>query len=227
MARPRRRLVVLARWPAAGRCKRRLAAGCGSADAAAAVQRTLSVHTLAAAGVGAARAGAELWLAVDGLGERARRRWGEQLAAPITVAQGGGSLGTRLQRQWRRAFGAGCAQVVLIGSDLPHLEAGDLTAAFAALEHRPLVLGPAADGGYWLIGLSREGFRRAGAQLVAGVPWGGPQVLAHSLAAAAGLGLETELLRRQADLDQRSDLAPWQGGFRRAERLTHRPSGTA
>ena len=211
MAPPLRRLVVLARWPAPGRCKRRLAASCGSASAAAAVQHALTLHTLAAARAGAAAAGAELWLAVDGLGERARRRWGAQLGGPICIGQGGGSLGTRLQRQWRRAFGAGAAQVVLIGSDLPRLEAADLTAAFEALERRPLVLGPALDGGYWLIGLNRNGFARAGAQLVAGMPWGGPQVLASTLSAASGCGLELELLRRQGDLDQRSDLAPWQG----------------
>jgi glycosyltransferase A (GT-A) superfamily protein (DUF2064 family) len=65
------------------------------------------------------------------------------------------------------------------------------------------------DGGYWLIGLSRDGFRRAGARLTAGIPWGGPQVLNHTLAAAGSLGLECRVLRRQADLDQRGDLAPW------------------
>lgn len=224
MARPRRRLVVLARWPAPGRCKRRLAASCGSASAAAAVQRALTVHTLSEAGAGAAAAGAELWLAADGVGERARRRWGWQLGGLICHPQGGGGLGTRLQRQWRRAFAAGAVQVVLIGSDLPRLEARDLAAAFETLERRPLVLGPAADGGYWLIGLTREGFARAGAHLVAGMPWGGPQVLERTLAAAAALGLEAGLLRRQADLDQRADLAPWHG---RSLRLAARRSGTA
>jgi len=211
MTPPQRRLVVLARWPAPGRCKSRLAASCGSAGTAAAVQHALTLHTLAAARAGAAAAGAEIWLATDGLGPRARRRWGRQLGGVICIGQGGGGLGTRLQRQWRRAFGAGAAQVVLIGSDLPRLEAGDLVAAFTALERSPLVLGPAADGGYWLIGLNRAGLARAGGRLVAGMPWGGSQVLERTLAAAATLGLEATLLRRQADLDQRADLAPWQG----------------
>lgn len=209
MQHPRRRLVLLARWPAAGRCKRRLAASCGSSSAAAAMQRALTAHSVATARAGARQGQAELWLAADGIGPRARRRWGRELGGVICRGQGGGGLGVRLQRQWQQAFSAGAEQVVLIGSDLPLLEAGDLLAAFEALEQRPLVLGPAADGGYWLIGLNRRGFRRAGARLTAGIPWGGPLVLEHTLAAATALGLEAGLLRRQADLDQRADLAPW------------------
>ena len=229
MARPQRRLVqrqlvVLARWPAPGRCKRRLAASCGSASGAAAVQRALTAHTLAVARDGTARAGAELWLAADGLGARARRRWSQALGGVACGPQGGGGLGIRLQRQWLRAFGNGAEQVVLIGSDLPQLEAADLAAAFEALEQRPLVLGPAADGGYWLIGLNRDGFVRAGARLMAGMPWGGAQVLKRTLAAAAAIGLEAQLLRRQSDLDQRADLAPWQGRMRQPRTLR---SGTA
>ena len=211
MAVNRRQLVVLARWPAAGRCKRRLAASCGSAASAAAVQRALTLHTLAAARAGADRAGAELWLAVDGIGPRARRRWAQQLGGVAIGPQGGGSLGTRLQRQWQRCFANGATEVVLIGSDLPQLEPGDLLQAFDHLAQQPLVLGPAADGGYWLIGLNRAGFRRCGARLVAGIPWGSAQVLEQTRAAAASIDLPIALLRQQSDLDQRGDLAAWQG----------------
>lgn len=205
-----RQLVVLARWPAPGRCKRRLAAGCGTL-AAAGMQAALNRHTLAAARRGAQRAGAELWLAADGLGPRALRRWAAAQGLAHFRGQGGGGLGCRLQRQLRCAFARGAQQVVLIGSDLPQLEPQDLERAFAALEQRGLVLGPAADGGYWLIGLNRTGFQRAGARLTAGVPWGSAAVLAHTLQQATALGLEPLLLRRQGDLDHRADLAPWRG----------------
>jgi len=208
--------VVLARWPAPGRCKQRLAASCGSSRAAAAVQNALNTHTLAVARAGAEKAGAALWLAADGLGARACERWGRQLGGVSCHSQGEGRLGTRLQRQWLRAFRAGTEQVVLIGSDLPQLEAGDCVAAFEALERQPLVIGPASDGGYWLIGLNRAGFARAGARLVSGIPWGGPEVLDRTTAAASTLGLTAHLLRRQSDLDQRLDLAPWQGQPQRA-----------
>ncbi|MFM2081193.1 MAG: hypothetical protein RLZZ219_1875 [Cyanobacteriota bacterium] len=204
-----RHLIVLARWPAHGRCKGRLTRSCGSAAAAARVQRALTEHTLAVAGEAARRCGARLMLASDGLGDRALRRWARQLGVDHRQRQGGGSLGCRLQRQLRRSFSAGAAQVVLIGSDLPALEHTDLTGAFAALERSALVLGPASDGGYWLIGLNRAGHRRAGARLTSGIPWGSGEVLAATLARAAAIGLSPSLLRRQSDLDQREDLRPW------------------
>jgi hypothetical protein len=204
-----RSLVVLARWPAPGRCKRRLARSCGSAVAAAAVQRALPGHTLAVARSAADRCAARLELAVDGLGERALRRWGRQLGVPRSVPQGHGNLGCRMQRQLRRAFAGGATQVVLIGTDLPTLERSDLETAFAALEHTPLVLGPADDGGYWLIGLNRHGQARAAARLMSGIPWGSERVLASTVAVADALQLPIHLLRRQSDLDARDDLTAW------------------
>ena len=204
-----RTLVVLARWPAPGRCKRRLARSCGSAVAAARMQWALTRHTVAVARAAAGRSGAQLCLAADGLGPRALRRWGVELGAERSQAQGGGCLGTRMQRQLRRGFRAGAEQVVLIGSDLPGLDCADLTAAFAALDHKPLVLGPAGDGGYWLIGLNRQGFAQAGARLMSGVAWGSSQVLADTLSRAAQLELTCTLLRLQNDLDRRGDLEPW------------------
>lgn len=208
----RRQLVVLARWPAPGRCKRRLAAGCGNGRAAA-IQKRLSWHTLHSAAAAAHRADAQLVLAAAGLGPRALRRWARQLLPPPTPLalqqQAGGSLGCRMQRQLQRGFAAGCEQVVLIGSDLPTLNPTDLQDAFVQLEHTPLVLGPASDGGYWLIGLNRSGFARCGAALMSGIAWGSDQVLATTLARASSLQLPVALLREQSDLDRQSALEPW------------------
>jgi rSAM/selenodomain-associated transferase 1 len=210
---PRRRLVVLARWPAAGRCKRRLAARCGSAELAAAMQRRLSWHTLQTAAAAAKASEAELMLAAAGLGPRALRRWGQQLnpqRLPLTLElQGGGNLGCRMHRQLQQGMARGCEQVVLIGSDLPGLECRDLEQAFARLSEQPLVFGPATDGGYWLIGMTRQGLERCGAALMSGMPWGSEQVLARSLACAAALNTPAALLRCQSDLDRRSALEPW------------------
>lgn len=114
-----------------------------------------------------------------------------------------------MQRQLRRAFTDGAERVVLIGTDLPGLERGDLVAAFSALMQRPLVLGPARDGGYWLIGFNREGFGRAGVQLMSGIPWGTEAVLPLTLARAESLSLPPLLLRDQSDLDRQADLHPW------------------
>ncbi|MFZ9754293.1 MAG: DUF2064 domain-containing protein, partial [Cyanobium sp.] len=147
------RLVIMARWPAPGRCKRRLAGEIGPRRAAA-VQRRLTVHGVATARR-ACGSGIELLLAGTGLGPGGLARWGAALGVARVVDQGPGSLGLRLRRQVVRARREGIAQLVLIGSDLPELEADDLLAAFSALEAgAPLVLGPAVDGGYWLLGLN-------------------------------------------------------------------------
>ncbi|MCP9942462.1 TIGR04282 family arsenosugar biosynthesis glycosyltransferase [Cyanobium sp. ATX 6E8] len=196
-------LIVMARWPAPGRCKRRLAGSLGAA-AAARIQSRLTSHTLAVARGGRRRLGFELVLAVDGLAGRAARRWGVALGADRVQLQGPGGLGLRMQRQVQRAFRAGARQVVVIGSDLPQLDGDDLVAAFAALESRAAVLGPAHDGGYWLLGL-----RQPQPALMAGIAWGTPRVLTQTLAAIDRLGLEPALLAPRGDLDWAMDLRPW------------------
>lgn len=207
-------LVVFSRWPAPARCKRRLAVAIG-AERAAAVQGRLLHHGLAAARE-AAREGEhlgqpiELVLAVGGLGPRASARWGATLPVDRLVRQGEGSLGLRLRRQVERARREAVRHLLLIGSDLPQLCAADLLAAFAALRQEPLVLGPAADGGYWLLGLSP---RLVAPRLFAGacgpIPWGSDGVLRRTLEAAAAEGLTAVLLAERADLDRPVDLAAW------------------
>lgn len=202
-----RQLVVMARWPAAGRCKSRFARGLGR-QRAAEIQRRLTDHTMATCRQWRGRQGADaknqLVLAVDGLAPRAARRWGEGLGVDRCLSQGGSGLGSRLQRQLQRAWREGARQVVLIGSDLPTLALSDLELAFAGLNSAPLVLGAAADGGYWLIGLSRPA-----ANLFCGIPWGGDQVLTATLKAAERLNLAPLLLDVRADLDRPGDLLPW------------------
>lgn len=196
-------LIVMARWPAPRRCKRRLAASLG-AEAAARIQARLTGHTLAVARGEQRQLGLTLVLAVDGLAGRAAHRWGAGLGADCVRLQGSGCLGLRMQRQVQWAFRAGARRVVVIGSDLPQLEGGDLVAAFAALERCPAVLGPARDGGYWLIGL-----QQSQPELMAGIAWGTPQVLAQTLAVMHRLGLAPALLAPRADLDWARDLGPW------------------
>ena len=208
----KRQLVVLARWPVPGRCKRRLAAGIGTTRAAL-VQQRLNRHTLESARAVGSISGNEIQpevlLAADPLGPRAAQRWARQLGADRGAGQGSGSLGVRMQRQVQRALRSGAEQVVLIGSDLPALQPLDLLAAFRALEKSPLVLGPADDGGYWLIGLSRQAPAHLARRLFSGMPWGSSAVLERTLVAAGQQGVQPALLAARADLDRAADLQPW------------------
>lgn len=212
--RPRRQLVLMGRWPGPGRCKRRLAQGIGP-QRAAAVQKRLLEHGLAAACQAAREGGLqgvplEVVLALDGVGPRAGRRCQILLRADRVVLQGTGDLGLRLQRQVVRAKREGIRQLVIVGTDLPHLCSHDLLEAFASLPPDGMVLGPAMDGGYWLIGLWPA---NAPSRLFVGakraIPWGGAAVLTSTLEAAAAVGITPALLPYRMDLDQVSDLAAW------------------
>jgi len=222
-----RQLVVMARWPAPGRCKQRLARSCGSRSSAAAVQQRLMGHSLAVAAAAATRCSAALSLAVDGLGPRALRRWHGQLQASVKgpsfamVPQAGGNLGCRMHRELRRCFEAGDEQVVLIGTDLPGLECRDLEAAFTRLGEAPVVLGPAVDGGYWLIGFNRRGFLGGSRRLMSGIAWGSDQVLQQTCDQATQIGIPVTLLREQNDLDTAAGLTAW---LRRRDRDDQGPS---
>ena len=116
-----------------------------------------------------------------------------------------------MQRQIGRAVRAGAQAVVLVGSDLPGLSVQQIQQAFSALQHRPLVLGPACDGGYWLVGLTAQAHHHQRGRLFSGIAWGGPEVLRQTLQQAAALQWQPELLRWQSDLDRIDDMAPWHG----------------
>ena len=126
------------------------------------------------------------------------RRW---LGPGLLMApQRGADLGRRMKRAFDQAFGAGCREVVLVGTDCPSMTADDLADAFSALAGHDLVLGPSLDGGYWLVGL------RAPAELFGNVPWGTDAVLARTLELAEREGLSVRQLRFLADVDRPEDL---------------------
>ena len=117
-----------------------------------------------------------------------------------TQPQGPGDLGQRLASAFLASFTAGARRVVLIGSDCPAVTAADVRAAWAALETNDVVLGPARDGGYWLIGL-RE-LRR---ELFESISWSTAEVLAQTLRRAEAARLRVGLLRELTDVDTETE----------------------
>jgi uncharacterized protein len=118
------------------------------------------------------------------------------------VVQVEGDLGSRMEQGFRRAFGQGWGQVVLIGSDIPDLTAAIIREAFQRLENHELVLGPAEDGGYYLIGLKTSRPELFGNHMI----WGSKGVLKNTLLTADQLGLRTALLAGLKDVDRPEDL---------------------
>jgi rSAM/selenodomain-associated transferase 1 len=119
------------------------------------------------------------------------------------MPQHGGTLGDRMRLLMEELFSRGARSVVIVGSDLPDLQARALHDAFARLDDDPstVIVGPATDGGYYLIG--------AAARLPPvfdGISWGTGDVLTQTLAAAAGHGVRVAFVEPLADVDTVADL---------------------
>ena len=207
----------MARWPSPGRCKRRLSCDLNNAlglsnssERTTRIQRRLTQHTAAVVRGLAGAVGMKPVLAVSGLGPRAATRWGQQLGLGQVRLQGRGQLGTRLRRQLMHGHHQH-RPCLVIGTDLPELNADDLKQAIEHLERHDLVLGPASDGGYWLLGIGASLSRNPQHWPLIGIPWGGPTVLEATLEAARRQQLSCALVPQRNDLDHWSDLKPWQG----------------
>ncbi len=190
-------IVVMAKAPEPGQVKTRLvpplSAGGAAVLAARFARRTLTTAVAAALGP------VTLGCAPDATHEFFKvcaRRHGVTL-----VDQGAGDLGARMQRMLATALERH-RRVLLLGTDVPSVEPHDLRAAAVALaDGADLVIGPAIDGGYWLIGA-----RRIDASLFDGIAWSTPGVLAATRARIAALGWNAVEIATHADVDLPSDL---------------------
>lgn len=193
-------VVLFARAPARGRVKTRLAAMAGVAAATRAYSALLGLALARAASWPGPRA-------IACADEDSRRYFAglPQAAGFSCFEQEGADLGARM----RAALRWGLAQApgaILIGTDVADHAPGDLFSARAALAKSDVVLGPVADGGYWLIAVHED--RPA---LFADVPWSTPRVFSRTLQHARGLSVQVLPMRR--DVDDAAALAacplPW------------------
>ncbi len=115
--------------------------------------------------------------------------------------QTGGDLGQRLTQAFARGFRRGAKEIIAVGADCPGLDGASLTEAVRRLRKTDVVLGPAADGGYYLIGL-----RLPAPQLFEGIAWSSENVLRQTLDRVALRGLSCELLTVKEDIDDLESL---------------------
>jgi rSAM/selenodomain-associated transferase 1 len=115
--------------------------------------------------------------------------------------QVGEDLGQRMHRISVDLFANGYRQVIIVGTDVPTLPLSVYQEALTLLGKSDVVLGPALDGGYYLIGL-----KQPAEQLFTGVPWSTDQVLAVTQQNAKTLGLSVELTTAWRDVDTIADL---------------------
>ena len=117
------------------------------------------------------------------------------------IDQEGEDLGTRMHRACETLFTRGYQRVLIVGTDVPSLPLGYYKQAFELLEKHDLVLGPALDGGYYLIGLNKSV-----PTLFQNMPWSTGRVLALTREKANELGLTIGLLPEWRDIDRIDDL---------------------
>ncbi len=121
------------------------------------------------------------------------------------VAQGKGDLGERMRRFFQQSRAA-AKRVVLIGSDSPDLPPSIIGEAFAALLDAPVVLGPADDGGYYLIGIASRLPAEELPILFDEMPWSSPTLLTETCRRLERRGIGSRLLPLWQDVDEWDDL---------------------
>ncbi len=201
MAEQRHRLILFARFPVAGKVKTRLIPALG-AEGAAALHRRLVLRSLRTAHALCQSQNVELEIRFAGDDASEMQHWlGDGwLCRP----QCEGDLGQRMAGAFADSFREGSRATVIIGSDCPSLSPEILAAAFESLKTSSVVFGPATDGGYYLIGLTR-----LVPELFLDIAWGTETVLAQSLAILSRNDSKPALLLPLDDLDRPEDVAAW------------------
>jgi len=201
-----RHVVVFVKAPRLGQVKSRLAAGIGVLPALRFYRETMA-RVLGAVGRDTR------WCTLVAITPRRALHaqfWDQDLSR---LDQGAGDLGHRMARAFR-ALPPGPA--VIIGSDIPELAPRHVAAAFRALGGHDAVLGPAGDGGYWLVGLKRT--RPVPAGLFEGVRWSSPHALADTRASLPR-HFSVALLETLEDVDDLESYRRWRA---RRDRLRTR-----
>lgn len=199
-------VLLFARAPAAGRVKTRLAARIGASEAAA-VQRACTLDSIALA---QSVRGCRRRLLLAGEERVWRAEIGSLPPGWERERQRGGDLGARLERAFAEAFRRGARKALAIGTDTPWMGRARIETAFAWLERDEVVLGPSADGGYYLVGM-----RRVFPNLFRGIAWGTGTVLAATRRVIEAVGARYRLLPWDFDLDRPEDLERARGLLRR------------
>jgi rSAM/selenodomain-associated transferase 1 len=215
---PRGAVAIFAKAPVPGRVKTRLVPPLTPEEAAsvarACLEDTLRVFVPAGGDT-------EVRLFLDGRPDAALAAFASSLGVPV-VPQAAGDLGTRLIAAFRALRARGANRVLALGSDSPTVEPGRLREAFRALDSFDVVLGPADDGGYWLIGTRNEGADG----VFQDIPWSTSGVIRATLARASALGLSLHQLPPWYDIDDAASLMrAMNEGLERAPSLARAVTG--
>ena len=203
-------LVVFAKDPIPGRVKTRLNP-CITPDEAAKLYKAFSLDIISSA---RKLKCINVTVAYTPIGaEKAFRKLVEQ---PTNfLPQKGKNLGERMKNAFKQSFAEGAKRVVIIGTDSPTLPTSYIQKAFDVLKKIPVVIGPTFDGGYYLVGLSKQND-----DIFDGIEWGTSRVFGQTLTRIKSLNTQVYVLSPWYDVDTSEDLE-----FLRSHLLAMRMSG--
>ncbi len=186
-------VLLFAKAPRVGRVKTRLAADLGE-EAALRLYREVGARVATSVG---ARFDLTVWYdPPDARGDMLA--WlGEHRYLP----QEGGDLGARLSRAFAWHFAQGERPVIVVGADAPKVSGATVAKAERYLRDHDAVIGPAADGGYYLLGL-----RAPSPTVFEGIPWSTDQVFSVTVGRCRACDLRVQVLPVLRDLDTAADL---------------------
>ena len=207
-------IILMTRWHSIYRCKSRLSREIGAAQAAK-IQKKLTHHTIKVVLAIQKEGLADIKVAIDGIGINAAKRWATLNKITKVTTQGPGNLGIKMKRQFLKTYvdktisGQVSKSIIIIGTDVPSISYLDLSQAIEILNNRDMVLGPSADGGYWLIGLSNKLINPLCIWPFSGINWGTDKVLQETTRLASLHQIDYKLLQTKNDIDNIIDLSPW------------------
>jgi uncharacterized protein len=192
------KLIIFTRYPAPGKAKTRLIPVLGK-EGAANLHRLMTQRTIARALSLQNSRQLSVEIHYTGSSQQLMQDWlGTDL---LYHQQSDGDLGARMLAAFQKSFNLGIDKVAIIGTDCPNLKEQIIAKAFDELSEKDVVLGPAKDGGYYLIGQGRMI-----PELFDGINWGTSEVFADTLAIAQKLSLNLANLPTLADIDRPEDL---------------------
>ena len=195
-------LVIFAKAPVPGQVKTRLCPPL-TPDEAATLHGSFVIDTLerTKAAVGKLKLDMDRYLACAPSSGHVFFKIMEERQGVKLIDQVGDDLGARMHHVVETMFSRGYRRTIIIGTDVPTVPLDHFKQALTSLEDHDLVLGPALDGGYYLIGINQSV-----PELFSDIPWSTDQVLRLTQEKAAVLGLKTALLERWRDVDTLDDL---------------------
>lgn len=196
-------IIIFTRYPEPGKVKTRLVPYLGEEDAAL-LQRRLTEQTIRLALPLHQEKQVRISIFFTGGSEEQMKKWLN--GSVILKSQDDGDIGQRMASALRSAWSRGAHRAVLVGSDLPALKTDILAQALKELRTCDVVLGPAHDGGYYLIGLNNNLPAEKFNTLFNGLDWGTSSVFSQTLQKAEQEHLTVAILERLHDIDRPEDL---------------------